>query len=129
MVESYDPNTVHEEVSVVARFDAGRVVGEIDLLLVTDERFVVLDYKTDETSTRSVDDLAEKHWPQLEVYAAALAQSDPNRTVETVLYFTAADTERRQEFDAFDLEDLQTDLETRLSQLRSASESEPLARR
>ncbi|MFC7079511.1 PD-(D/E)XK nuclease family protein [Halorussus caseinilyticus] len=114
---------------MVARFDAGRVVGEIDLLLVTDERFVVLDYKTDETSTRSVDDLAEKHWPQLEVYAAALAQSDPNRTVETVLYFTAADTERRQEFDAFDLEDLQTDLETRLSQLRSASESEPLARR
>jgi ATP-dependent helicase/nuclease subunit A len=129
LVESYDPNAVHEEVSVVARFDAGRVVGEIDLLLVTDERFVVLDYKTDETNTRSVDDLAEKHWPQLEVYAAALAQSDPNRTVEAVLHFTAADTERRQEFDVFDLEDLQDDLETRLSQLRSASEGESLARR
>ncbi|WP_423743111.1 UvrD-helicase domain-containing protein (plasmid) [Haladaptatus sp. SPP-AMP-3] len=129
LVKSYDPNTIHEEVSVIARFDAGRVVGEIDLLLVTDERFVVLDYKTDETSTRSVDDLAEKHWPQLEVYAVALAQSDPNRTVETVLYFTDADTKRRQEFDVFDLEDLQDDLETRLSQLRSASEGEPLTRR
>jgi hypothetical protein len=46
-----------------------------------------------------------------------------------VLHFTAADTERRQEFDVFDLEDLQDDLETRLSQLRSASEGESLARR
>lgn len=129
LIESVDPDTVHEEVSVVARLDAGRIVGEIDLLLITDDQFVVLDYKTDDTSTRPVDDLTEKHWPQLEVYAAALAQSDPNRTVEMLLYFTDADEERRREFDMFDLEDLQDDLETRLSQLQSADGGVPLPRR
>jgi len=122
LIESYNPDTIHEEVSVVARFDAGQIVGEIDLLLVTDEQFVVLDYKTDATNTRALDDLADKHWPQIEVYAAALAQSDPDRTVETVLYFTNADVERRQQFDIFDLEDLQDDLETRLLEFHSADD-------
>jgi ATP-dependent helicase/nuclease subunit A len=111
------PTTIHEELSVVTRLEAGRIVGDIDLLLVTPDSYHVIDYKTNDTSQRSVDDLAEKYWPQLEVYAAALYQNDDSRIVHTTLYFADADEHRTTTHDMLSLDILGDDLNTQLEGL------------
>jgi len=111
------PTTIHEELSVVTRLEAGRIVGDIDLLLVTPDSYHVIDYKTNDTSKRSVDDLAEKYWPQLEVYAAALYQNDDSRIVHTTLYFADADEHRTTTHDMLSLDILDDDLNTQLEGL------------
>jgi len=117
VVDDESPTTVHEELSIVTRLEAGRIVGDIDLLLVTPDSYHVIDYKTNDTSQRSVDDLAEKYWPQLEVYAAALHQNDDSRTVHTTLYFADADEHRTTTHDMLSLDILDDDLNTQLEGL------------
>jgi ATP-dependent helicase/nuclease subunit A len=126
IVDEESPTTIHEELSVVARFEAGRIIGDIDLLLVTSDSYHVIDYKTNDTSERSVDDLAEKYWPQLEVYAAALYQNDDSRTVHTTLYFADADEQRTSTHDILSLDILGDDLNTQLDEVtQSASAPVP----
>lgn len=124
IVERVEPDGVYEELSVTARVDGGRVVGEIDVLLVTDDRYVVLDYKTDTTAGVDVDELAATHWPQLRVYAAALAERDDDRTVELCLCFTDVDgvdeRVRSRSLDVFDLDDCRADIGRRLAERRSS---------
>jgi len=123
MIDEESPTTIHEELSVVARFEAGRIVGDIDLLLVTPDSYRVIDYKTNDTSERSVDDLAKKYWPQLEVYAAALHQNDDSRSVHTTLYFADADEQRTTSHDVLSLEILDDDLNTQLEELTQSTDA------
>jgi len=117
VIEDESPTTIHEELSVVARLEAGRIVGDIDMLLVTPDSYHVIDYKTNDTSQRSVDDLSEKYWAQLEVYAAALHQNDDSRRVHTTLYFADADEHRITTHDMLSLDILGDDLNTQLKEL------------
>ncbi|MGM0718203.1 MAG: UvrD-helicase domain-containing protein, partial [Halobacteriota archaeon] len=98
--------TSYDELSVTARFDGVQVIGDIDHLVVTDEAYHVLDYKTNAIETMGVDALADYYWPQLKAYAAALHQSDPNREVHLVLYFTNCDESRVRSFALTDLDSL-----------------------
>jgi len=127
LVDRVDPASVHEELAVTARFDNGRVVGEIDLLAVADDRYVVLDYKTDTADGVAVDDLAATHWPQLRVYAAALAERDDDRDVELRLCFTdvteADGRVRTQTLDALDLADCRDEIEQHLAERRSSHDA------
>lgn len=106
-----------DEVSVTARFDSGRIVGDIDHLTKTSDAFHVVDYKTNDTSERSVDDLAAHHWPQLQVYAVALHQSDRERNVSLSLYFPDAGTDRRLRYSPTELSQLEASMETELNDL------------
>lgn len=121
IVDEESPTTIHQELSVVTRLEAGRIVGDIDLLLVTQDSYHVIDYKTNDTSERSVDNLAEKYWPQLEVYSAALYQNDDSRTVHTTLYFADADEHRTTTHDMLSLDILGDDLNTRLEDLTQSA--------
>jgi hypothetical protein len=102
---------------------------------VTDDRYVVLDYKTDAVAGTTVDELAATHWPQLRVYAAALAErgderAEDERAVELWLCFTdvedADDRVRTRELDVFDLEDCRDDIERSLSELGATEEIHPI---
>jgi len=121
-IDDESPTTIHEEISVVTRLDAGRIVGDIDLLLVAPDRYHVIDYKTNDTSVRSVDNLAEKYWPQLEAYAAALHQNDHSRIVQTTLYFADADEKRTTSHDELSLDILGDDMNSQLDELTTSSE-------
>jgi len=114
LVDDTTPRTIHEELAVVARLDSGRIIGDIDLLLVTSETYHIVDYKTNDTTRRSVDDLAEKYWPQLESYAAAVHQNDPRKEVHLTLYFADADVSRTNTFDPMSLDILSDDLDSTL---------------
>jgi ATP-dependent helicase/nuclease subunit A len=114
IVDEAAPRTIHEELAVVARLDSGRIIGDIDLLLVTSGSYHIVDYKTNDTTQRSVDDLAEKYWPQLESYAAAVHQNDPRKEVHLTIYFADADVSRTNTFDPMSLDILSDDLDSNL---------------
>lgn len=77
-----------DELQVTLELDAGEIVGDIDHLTVTDDRYYVTDYKTDSLAGRDIEDLAVQYRPQLQVYACALQQADPKQEVVVRLVFT-----------------------------------------
>jgi ATP-dependent helicase/nuclease subunit A len=113
-VNETEPATIHEELAVVARLDCGRIIGDVDLLLTTSGTYHIVDYKTNDTTRQSVDDLAEKYWPQLESYAAAVHQNDSHKEVNLTLYFADADASRTNTFDPMSLDILSEDLDSNL---------------
>lgn len=125
LVDEVTPETIHEELPVVARLDSGRIIGDIDLLLTTSGTYYIVDYKTNDTTRRSVDDLAEKYWPQLESYAAAVHQNEPRKDVHLTLYFADADASRTNTFDPMSLDILSDDLDSTLQELGGESPDSP----
>ena len=117
LVDEVTPETIHEELAVVARLDNGRIIGDIDLLLTTSGTYHIVDYKTNDTTRLAVDDLAEKYWPQLESYAIAVHQNDPSREVRLTLYFADADVSRTNTLDPMTLDILTDDLDSNLLEL------------
>lgn len=81
----------YDEFQVTLELDAGRIVGEIVHLTVTDDRYYLTDYKTDSLGERTVDELAEHYWPQLRVYACSLQQAVSKDEVVLQLVFTEGD--------------------------------------
>jgi ATP-dependent helicase/nuclease subunit A len=76
------------EVALTGRFDGVPVSGRMDRLVVTPERVLVIDYKTN----RPAPDVAENADPayilQLAVYVSVLRQLYPDRPVEAALVWT-----------------------------------------
>jgi ATP-dependent helicase/nuclease subunit A len=108
--------STHDEMSVVARFDDARIEGDIDHLVVTPDAFHVIDYKTNSLQNRDLEDLVEYYRAQLRAYAVALHQSDPERAVCLVLYFTDGSEARVERFEPSGLDDLCTRIEAELSE-------------
>jgi ATP-dependent helicase/nuclease subunit A len=108
--------STHDELSVVARFDDARIEGDIDHLVVTPDAFHVIDYKTNNLRNRDVDDLVEYYQAQLRAYAVALHQSDPERAVCLVLYFTDGPEARVERFEPSELDDLCTQIEAKITE-------------
>jgi ATP-dependent helicase/nuclease subunit A len=90
----YDEFTIDTELDGIRELDVGTVdiTGEIDHLIVTDDAYHVIDYKTDRPGTTDagifVTKQATHHEPQILAYAAGLKQLDPTRTVHASLLFT-----------------------------------------
>jgi ATP-dependent helicase/nuclease subunit A len=101
-IEQWPDGTVRREIPVRLRVGETMIVGEIDLLLMTDDAYHILDYKTNRVTDPDVNipELCRHYRPQLEAYAAALQRDDPIRSVSAILHFTAADTARQLRFDA-----------------------------
>jgi ATP-dependent helicase/nuclease subunit A len=59
---------------------------------VTPDAFVITDYKTNQLSNQTTEELAEYYRPQLMSYALALLDHDPDRKVRAQLRFTETGT-------------------------------------
>jgi ATP-dependent helicase/nuclease subunit A len=94
----------------MARLDGSRIVGDIDRLFVTPDRYHIIDYKTNDLSATTSRNLAAHYRPQMLSYALALFQHDPSRRVQASLRFTDAGVEERFEWEADELEDVKSEL-------------------
>jgi ATP-dependent helicase/nuclease subunit A len=119
------PETIHEELAVVARLDSGRIIGDIDLLLTTPGTYHIVDYKTNDTTRLAVDDLTEKYRRQLESYAIAVHQNDPSKQVRLTLYFADADVSKTNTLDPMTLDIMSDDLDSKLSELTGGDADGP----
>jgi ATP-dependent helicase/nuclease subunit A len=84
----WEPTVTYDELSVTAEFERGEVSGLIDHLAVTDDAHHVVDYKTNDVDAEGAAEKAEYYHTQMEAYAVALGQQDPDRAVTATLYFT-----------------------------------------
>jgi ATP-dependent helicase/nuclease subunit A len=125
LVDEVTPETIHEELAVVARLDSGRIIGDIDLLLTTSGTYHIADYKTNDTTRLAVDDLAKKYWPQLESYAVAVHQNDPSKEVRLTLYFADADVSKTNTLDPMTLDIMSDDLDSNLLELTGGDSDGP----
>ncbi|NGM69225.1 hypothetical protein G6M89_09425 [Natronolimnobius sp. AArcel1] len=98
----------YDEFPIELTFPNGELQGYIDHLVVTPDRYHVVDYKTDRTGdNESVEEFLERranhHEPQVMAYAASLMQADPERDVSVTLFFT--DIDRRYTWGSNEVED------------------------
>ncbi len=79
-------DTALPEVGITADIpDLGRIHGTIDRLIVTPENVIAIDYKSNRRVPTQAHDTPTGIINQLAVYAAALAQIYPDRTIETAI--------------------------------------------
>ncbi|MCK5760387.1 MAG: PD-(D/E)XK nuclease family protein, partial [Candidatus Delongbacteria bacterium] len=74
------------EKNIVQVSDGKKLQGYIDLVIVCDDKVIVLDYKTYMKNFPD-DDTLKKYQVQVDIYADALAKIYPGKTVEKYLYF------------------------------------------
>ena len=74
------------EKNIVQVSDGKKLQGYIDLVIVSNDKVVVLDYKT-YLKNFPDDDTLKKYQVQVDIYADALAKIYPGKTVEKYLYF------------------------------------------
>jgi ATP-dependent helicase/nuclease subunit A len=67
------------------------VRGVIDLAFLDTDGWVIVDYKTDDTSRRHIEELAVHYAPQVQVYRRVWQEMLGQPVAETGLYFTYAD--------------------------------------
>ena len=65
-----------------------RISGRLDRIVVTDDRVLVVDYKTNRPPPDRIEDADEAYVVQMAVYAAVLRALYPGRTVEAALLWT-----------------------------------------
>lgn len=93
ILQSYD------EFPIELSIPGGEISGYIDHLIVTEDSYHIVDYKTDrrrehESIEAFLDRRATHHEPQVMAYAAALQQADPERDVSVTLFFTNVNSKR-----------------------------------
>ena len=76
------------EVGVTAPLGSGRMLGSIDRLVVTADRVLAVDFKTNKVIPDRAEDVPEGLLRQMGAYAAALAQIWPGRRIETAILWT-----------------------------------------
>ncbi|WP_135536871.1 UvrD-helicase domain-containing protein [Halostella pelagica] len=100
----------YDEYSVVARIGASRIVGDIDRLLVTPDAYHIIDYKTNDLSSTTSDELVAHYRPQMLAYALALWQHDRSRDVRASLRFTDTGVEERFNWELGQRTDIESEL-------------------
>lgn len=104
-----------DEVGVTVDLPRGSVRGDIDHLLMTDEEYVIVDYKTGALPDTSsvVDEKAAHYQPQLDAYVTGLAD-ESNRPIRTILYFTEPQVARQQQYAVDEIPTLRQQLDSRI---------------
>ena len=80
------------EVTLTANLGADRLHGVIDRLVITDDRVLAVDFKSNATVPSRPEDCPEGLLRQMGAYARALAQIYPNRQIDTALLWTRTAT-------------------------------------
>ena len=111
----------YDELSVTAEFETGEISGLIDHLVVTPDGFHIVDYKTNDITSAEIEAKARYYRTQLEAYAVALHQNDPETSVTATLYFTTPGEPHRFEWSPRELDSLESVLaESIASEIDSA---------
>ena len=76
------------EVAITADYQGQRLYGAIDRLVVTADRVLAVDYKSNALVPNRTEDVPEGLKRQMAAYRAALAQIYPGRQIETAILWT-----------------------------------------
>ena len=85
--EAFGPEAL-AEAPITGRVGDRLVSGQVDRLLVTPDRVLVLDYKTNRPPPAEATQVPALYLRQMAAYRAVLAQAFPDRPVECALVWT-----------------------------------------
>jgi ATP-dependent helicase/nuclease subunit A len=104
---------------VTAEFNRGEIAGYIDHLIVSDDAYHIIDYKTGAVTLEEIEGDAEYYQNQMKAYAVALHQQQTDRPVHVSLVFTDIDEAWEIQWSTAEIEsmteNLESDLLTRIS--------------
>lgn len=76
------------EVEIAGEIGTAKLSGRIDRLAVTDDRVLIVDYKTNRPAPTAVADVPHDYVMQLALYATILARLYPNKRIEAAILWT-----------------------------------------
>jgi ATP-dependent helicase/nuclease subunit A len=107
--------SVVDEKPVRANLESGEVYGDIDHLVVSEDVFHIVDYKTNSIAgAGDIEDLARHYRWQMAAYAASLHEADPFRSVEATLLFSDQGLSKSFAWNPDELEQLGQELDSEL---------------
>jgi ATP-dependent helicase/nuclease subunit A len=86
-VEVFGPRSL-AEVPVAAVVESRVVAGTIDRLVFTDDRILIVDFKSSRRPPRAIDEIPAAYLRQMAAYAAALRAIHPGKRIEAALLYT-----------------------------------------
>jgi len=104
----------YDELYVTAEFDRGEIAGYIDHLIVSDDAYHIIDYKTGAVTPEEIEEDAEYYQNQMKAYAVALHQQQTDRPVRVSLVFTDIDEAWEIEWNTAEIESMTENLESDL---------------
>lgn len=76
------------EVPITGVFGDQVMSGQIDRLLIAEEEILIVDYKTNRSSPRSVSEVPNRYLRQMSIYRKAMLQMYPGKPIKTALLWT-----------------------------------------
>jgi ATP-dependent helicase/nuclease subunit A len=104
----------YDELYVTAEFDRGEIAGYIDHLIVSDDAYHIIDYKTGAVTPEEIEDDAEYYRNQMKAYAVALHQQQTDRPVRVSLVFTDINEAWETEWSKKEIKSMQENMASEL---------------
>lgn len=76
------------EVPIIGEVDGKIISAKIDRIVIYDNRVIIVDYKTNRPSAKTIDDVPIQYINQIKHYKILLEKIYPNKTIETYLLWT-----------------------------------------
>lgn len=76
------------EVPIIGEVDGKIISAKIDRLLITDNNVIIVDYKTNRPSAKTINDVPKVYIRQMNLYKSLLQKLYPSKNVETYLLWT-----------------------------------------
>ncbi len=76
------------EVPIVGEVDGKIISAKIDRLVITDNSVIIVDYKTNRPSAKTINDVPKVYLKQMSLYKSLLQKLYPDKKVETYLLWT-----------------------------------------
>ena len=84
----FGPGSLAEQ-PLIGRIGEHLISGQIDRMVVLEDRVIIVDFKTNRYPPRSIETIAKTYLRQLAAYALLLQRIYPQKTIETALVWTA----------------------------------------
>ncbi len=76
------------EVPIMGEINEKIISGQIDRLIITDKKIIIVDYKTNRNTPQTVDEVPQIYLSQLSDYKALLQKIYPQKEIETYILWT-----------------------------------------
>ena len=76
------------EVPIMGEVDGKIICGQIDRLAVTEDKIMIVDFKTNRPAAKSIEDVSDIYIKQLRIYKRLIEKIYKSRKVETYLLWT-----------------------------------------
>lgn len=83
----FSPNS-QAEVPIMGEINGKIISGQIDRLIITDQKVIVVDYKTNRNTPKTIADVPDVYFSQLAAYKALLQKIYPQKEIETYILWT-----------------------------------------